>query len=178
MNAKYKKSLKVITLLLSAIIIATVSAATYSYMYIDGSITVGTAKLVWLEGADSPGDIDVTGGTVQIDLDVQPGVNQNFTEALFLKNQDNADHNLTITVTTALSASNFDTANVYIYKNTTENWVYVDTLTLTQENDQYSTYTGNTPLVAGGYYRFTFEIQADAEITPGTYSFDIQLVYE
>ena len=109
---------------------------------------------------------------------MQPGVNQNFTEALFLKNQDNADHNLTITVTTALSASNFDTANVYIYKNTTENWVYVDTLTLTQENDQYSTYTGNTPLVAGGYYRFTFEIQADAEITPGTYSFDIQLVYE
>jgi hypothetical protein len=178
MNAKYKKSLKLVTLLLTAIIIATVSAATYSYMYIDGSITVGTAKLVWIEGADSPGDIDITGGTAQMDLHVQPGINQNFTEALFLKNQDTASHNLTITVTTALSAVDFNIATAYIYKNSTGNWVSVDTLSLTTLNDQYSSYTGNTPLVNAGYYRFTFEIQADAALTPGTYSFDIQVVYE
>jgi hypothetical protein len=178
MDAKYKKSLKIVTLLLSAVIIASVSAATYSYMYIDGSINVGSAQLIWIAGADSPGDIDVTGGTVTMELDVQPGINQNFTEALFLKNQDSADHNLTITVTTAVSGTDFNTANAYIYGNSTGSWVYVDTLTLTTADDQYSSYTGNTPLVSDGYYRFTFEIQADAGITPGAYSFDIQVVYE
>ena len=177
MNAKYKKSLKIVTLLLTAIIIATASAATYSYMYINGTITVGTAQLIWLEGADAPGDITIEGGTVTMDLDVQPGVNQNFTEALFLKNQDTADHNLTITVTTALSDTYFDIANAYIYKNSTGSWESVDTLLLTTLNDQYSSYTGNTPLVAGGYYRFTFEIQADTTAS-GQYSFDIKVVYE
>jgi hypothetical protein len=177
MNAKYKKSLKLVTLLLTAIIIATVSAATYSYMYIDGSVTVGTAKLIWIAGADAPGDITLAGGTVTMDLDVQPGINQNFTEALFLKNQDTASHNLTITVATALSASDFDIAKAYIYKNSTGTWVSVDTLILTTLNDQYSSYTGNTPLVNAGYYRFTFEIQADTAAS-GQYSFDIQVVYE
>lgn len=177
MNVKYKKGLKIISLLITAIIIGTVSAANYSYMYVDGSITIGTANLIWIAGSDAPGDIGVAGGTVTMDLDVQPGINQNFTEAAFLKNQDSADHNLTITVTTALSGSDFDIANAYIYKNSTGSWAYVDTLTLTTESDQYSTYTGNTPLVAGGYYRFTFEIQADAAAS-GTKNFDLQVVYE
>jgi hypothetical protein len=180
MNVKYKKSLKIVTLLLSALVIASVSAATYSYMYIDGSITVGTAQLVWIAGNDAPGDIDVTGGTATMDLHVQPGINQNFTEALFLKNQDAASHNLTITVTSALSGGDFNIATAYIYENTTEpgTWTSLDTLSLTTLDDQYSSYTGNTPLVNDGYYRFTFEIQADAALTPGTYSFDIQVVYE
>ena len=177
MNAKYKKSLKMVTLLITAILIATASAQIYSYMYIDGRITVGTAKLVWIAGENAPGDIDVTGGTVTMDLDVQPGVNQNFTEALFLMNQDGEDHNMTITITVALSVSDFDIANAYIYKNTTGSWAYVDTLTLTTASDQYSTYTGNTPLVAGGYYRFAFEIQAD-ELASGPYDYDIEVVYE
>jgi len=179
MNVDYKKSLKIVTLLLSAIIIASVSAATYNYMYIDGSITVGSAKLIWIAGADAPGDITLAGGTVTMDLDVQPGVNQNFTEALFLKNQDTASHNLTITVTTALSSDDFDIANAFIYENATVpgTWTHLDTLTLTTADDQYSSYTGNTPLVNGGYYRFTFEIQADLAAS-GQYSLDIQVVYE
>jgi len=178
MNVKYKKCMKIVTLLITALIIGSVSAATYTYMYIDGSITVGTQKLVWIAGSDAPGDISVAGGTVTMDLDVQPGVNQNFTEALFLKNQDSASHNLTITVTTALSGSYFDIANAFIYENATTpgTWTYLDTLTLTT-NDQYSSYTGNTPLVNGGYYRFTFEIQADLAAS-GPYNFDIQVVYE
>ncbi len=176
MNINYKKSLKLVTLLVTAIIIATVSAQTYIYMYVDGSVTIGTQKLVWLTGGDTPGDATISGGTVTMDLDVQPGVIQNFTEGIFLKNQDGADHNLTITVTTALSTGTFDSAKVYIYKNVT-GWESVDTLDLRVQDDQYSSYTGNTPLVAGGYYRFTFEIQADASAS-GSADFDIEVVYE
>ena len=56
-------------------------------------------------------------------------------------------------------------------------WTQVDTLTLTTASDQYSTYTGNTPLIAGGYYRLAFDIQAKLAAS-GTKSFDLQLVQE
>jgi hypothetical protein len=177
MNAKYKKILKIATLLITAIIIATASATIYIHMYTAGSITIGTQLLVWVAGSDAPGDIDITGGTVTMDLDVQPGVFQNFSEALFLRNDDLADHNLTITVTTALSGGDFDTADAKIYENSTTAWLLVDTLTLTTADDQYSTYTLNEPLIAGGFYRLTFEIQADADAS-GTKYFDLEVVYE
>jgi hypothetical protein len=76
-----------------------------------------------------------------------------------------------------LDSGDFDVANAKIYQNTTGTWTLVDTLVLTTPNDDYSTYTGNTPLIAGGYYRFTFEIQADAAAS-GTKSFDLTVVYE
>src|SRR3989337_1782806 len=103
MNVKYKKSLKIVSLLITAIVIGTVSAATYSYMYVDGSVTIGAQKLIWLAGSDAPGDISIWGATLKMARDVQPGENQTFTEAFFLKTQDSESHNLTITVTTALS---------------------------------------------------------------------------
>jgi len=177
MNVNYRKYLKIVTLVITAALIGSVSAATYVYMYIDGSITIGSAKMVWIEGADAPGDTSIAGGTVTMDLDVQPGVIQNFTECLFLKNQDTAAHNLTITVTTNVSTSTFDTFKIYIYKNSTGSWASVDTLDGTIVADQYSSYTGNTPLITSGYYRLTFEVKAKTG-TSGTVNFDIQTRYE
>lgn len=177
MNPNYRKYLKIASLLITALLIGSVSAATYVYMYIDGSITIGTAKLVWMEGTDAPGDTSISGGTVTTDLHVQPGVGQNFTECLFLKNQDTAAHNLTVAVTTAVSTGTFDTFKIHIYKNSTGSWASVDTLDGTVSNDQYSTYTGNTPLIASGYYRLTFEVKAK-DGTSGTANFDIQVTYE
>jgi hypothetical protein len=171
MNTKYKKSLKLVSLLITAIIIGTVSATTYNYMYMNGSVTIGTAKIVWLAGSDAPGDTSITGGTVTMDLDVQPGVAQNFTEALFLKNQDTVGHALNITVTTSLLTADFDTANAYISTNSSGSWAYLDTLTLTTTSDQYS-----ATLTAGNYYRLTFEIQAKTNAS-GTKSFVLQVTY-
>lgn len=176
MNLDYKKLGKLVFLLVSAILIATVSAATYRYMYIDGSVTVGTAKLVWLEGGDSPGDATISGSTYIADLDVEPGTPLNFTECVFLKNQDTAAHNMTISVTTTISASDFTEAKMHIYSNSTGSWVFVDTLDITT-SDSYETYTANTPLAAGNYYRMTFEISA-IETASGTYNFDMQVEYE
>lgn len=176
MNFNYRKSLKLLTLLITSILIATVSASTYVYMYIDGSITIGTAKLVWIEGLDAPEDVVISGGTVIMNLDVQPGLRQNFTDCLFLKNQDSAAHNLTITVTTSVSSVTFDEFYIHIYKNETT-WAYVDTLDGTISNDQYSTYPGDTPLIAGGFYRLAFQIKADASAS-GTVDFDICVTYE
>lgn len=52
MKINYKKSLKLVTLLITSLLIATVSAEVYRYMYIYGTITVGSPKLIWLEGED------------------------------------------------------------------------------------------------------------------------------
>ena len=171
MNAKYKKCMKIGSLLITALIIGTVSAATYNYMYLTGSVTIGGSKLVWIAGADTPGDTTIVGATVTMDLDVQNGTAQNFTEALFLKNQDTANHPLNITVTTAMSGVDFTTANAYIYTNSTGDWVYVDTLTLTSASDQYS-----GTLNQGVYYRFTFAIEATPSAS-GAKSFVLQVTY-
>jgi len=178
MNVNYKKSAKLILLLISTLLIATVSAATYRYMYIDGSVTVGTAKLIWIEGLDSPGDATISGSTYTVDLDVEPGTPLNFTECVFLKNQDTAAHNMTISVTTTISATDFTECKMHIYENTTASpdWTLVDTLDLTT-SDSYETYTGNSPLGAGEYYRMTFEVAATTGAS-GTYNFDIQVEYE
>jgi hypothetical protein len=177
MNAKYKKCLKMVSLIVTALIIGTVSAATYSYLYIDGGIIIGTQKIVWLAGPDAPAGTTTAGDTAVVNFEVEPDILQIFTECLYLKNQHTAAHNLTITVTTALDSGDFDVANAKIYENSTTSWLLVDTLSLTTLNDDYETYTANTPLIAGGYYRFTFEIQADA-LASGTKSFDLTVVYE
>ncbi len=177
MKINYKKSLKFLTMFISAALIATVSAQVYTYMYVDGTISIGAAKMVWLGGADFPADGTINGGTVTMDLDVQPGASQNFSECLFLKNQDAADHNLTLSVTTEVSTDTFEFYHIYIYKNSTGSWESVDTLDGTVLNDQYSSYTANTPLIAGGFYRMTFEVKAKTG-TSGTSNFDMQVTYE
>jgi hypothetical protein len=178
MNVNYKKSTKILMLLLSSILIASVSAQVYRYMYINGSVTVGAAKLVWLAGSNAPSGYDITGSTATIDLDVEPGTPVNITEVLFLENQDSSAHNLTISVTTAITAADFTDCKMYIYENTTTpgTWTFVDTLDI-KTLDSYETYTGNTPLGAGNFYKMDFEVYPTASAS-GTYNYDIQVEYE
>ncbi len=176
MKLSSKKLIKLATLVISSLLIATVSAATYRYMYIDGSVTVGTELLLWIEGDDAPAGTSIAGSTVTIDFPVEQGTPQNFTNCLYLKNQDTAAHNMTISLTTNVSSSDFDEFGIHIYENTTASWVFVVTLDVTTA-DSYETYTGNTPLVASGYYLMTFEVAADA-LASGSYDFDIQVEYE
>jgi hypothetical protein len=171
MNINYKRSIKFITLLIISLLIATVSADVYRYMYIDGSITVSGAKLVWMEGADFPADGSISGSTATLDLDVEQGTPLNFTEALFLKNVNSTgSFSMNLTETTAVSSSEFERAKMHIYQNSSSSWVYVDTLDLTDINDFYA-----GSLAAGNYLRMTFEV--NATISSGGRSFDIQVEY-
>jgi len=172
MNVNYKKTLKLVTLLAMSLLIATVAAETYMYMYIDGSITIGSSKMLWLTGTDTPVDATINGGTIVLDLDVTNGTLKNFTECMFLKN-DNAtgSFSLLISITTAVSGSDFDTCKMHIYANSTGTWTFVDTLDLTNAAD---TYSGS--LAAGNYLRMSFEVQANSGATGGK-SFDIQARY-
>jgi len=173
MKVNYKKSLKFVTLMISALFIAMVSAQVYKYMYIDGSITVSSAQMIWMLGENAPSDAAIDGSTVTVDLDVQQGVPMNFTECLFLKN-DNAtgSFSILISITTAVSGADFTEAKMHIYANSTGSWVFVNTMDLTNAAD---TYSGS--LAAGNYLRMTFEVDATTSAT-GTKPFDIQVRYE
>ena len=169
MKKNIKRTLKFVTLLISSLLIATASATVYRYMELQGTITVGTPKLVWLEGSDV--DATIIGNTTAIiSLNVENNTAINFTEAIFLKNVNTTgSFNYNITVTTALSASQFEEAKIHIYENSTGTWSYLSTVDLTNSNSYYS-----NNLSAGEYLRMTIEVKA---IQEGSDNFIIQVEY-
>ena len=166
-----KKSLKFLGLLISSLLIATVSATTFRYLYIDGSIEVGTQYMIWILGNDAPSGASISGTTAIVDFKVEQGTPINFTEALFLKNQ-NATGSFTynITVLTNVDSGDFQKAQMHIYENYTTPWTYLDTIDLTNATDYYS-----DSLAYGDYLRMTFDI--NATIASGTEYFDVQVEY-
>jgi hypothetical protein len=167
MKTNIKKTLKILTLLISSLLIATVSAQVYRYMYMEGTISVTTAKLVWLEGADI--DSTISGDTATFTVTVEQGRTMNFTEALFLKNVNaTGSFNYNITITQPLSSSDFTIAKLHIYENSTTVWNYVDTLDLTNTTDfSYGS------IDAQEYLRFTLEVEA-ATASGGTFIIEVK----
>lgn len=168
-----RKSLKLLALLASSLLIATASAEIYRYMYIDGSITVGSAQMVWILGSDAPGDATIAGSTATVDLDVEQGTPINFTECLFLKNNGTGGAlNYNVTISTAVSSSNFQEAKMHVFENATVpgTWTFNGTLDLTDSADFHASALGQSD-----YLRMTFEV--NATIASGTEAFDIQVRY-
>jgi hypothetical protein len=167
-----RKSLKFLGLLISSLLIATVSATTFRYLYIDGSITVGTQQMSWILGSDASG-ASISGTTAIVNFNVEEGTPVNFTEALFLKNT-NATGSFTynITLLTNVLSGDFQKAQMHIYENYTAGptWTYLDTIDLTNAADYYSNSLG-----AGNYTRMTFDI--NATIASGTKDFNVQVEY-
>ena len=172
MKLNYKKSLKFLTLIISSLLIATVSATTYRYMYLNGTVIIGSQKIVWVQGGS-----DVAGDTVTVNLNVEPGIPAEFDDTLYLKNKENAAHNMTIEVTAAADVAKFDVFSISIYSNATGSWVLKHTLTGTTLNDIYSTYTLNDPLTAHSMYKFNFAITAK-DGASGSPTFTLTVKYE
>jgi hypothetical protein len=122
MNAKYKKTLKIVTLLISAIIIGTVSAASYSELFMYGTnITIGSASVIFTAGSDTS---EVTGGTgilspyTTVTFDnmtgIEPGETRTYNEAVNITNSAGVAKNVGIDLDGSLTgefSDNFD----YIY---------------------------------------------------------------
>ncbi len=171
-----KKALKFLGLLISAMVIATASAQVYRYMFIDGSIQVGTQEMSWIIGDEAPTGSSISGTTaILTGFPVDQGTPANFTETLFLKNNNVSEttYNYTITITTALSSTDFTTAKMHIYENYTAGptWTFLDIMDLTNSIDSYS-----NQLAPAKYLRMTFEINATMTAS-GPYNFDLQLEY-
>ncbi|NWF86447.1 hypothetical protein HXY32_01315 [Candidatus Bathyarchaeota archaeon] len=171
MKFNYKKSLKFVTMLVTALLIAIVSAQIYNYMYIDGSVsfTTGTG-LKWVQGADAPSGTSIAGATVTLPFTARNGTVANYTYCLYLQNLDNSSHSILISVTNDATASYYNEFNMFIFNNATGTQIDVVNLLTT---DSYSGTVG-----ALAVWRLTFEVYTKSTTTSGSDTFDIQFRYE
>lgn len=172
MKPNIKRILKFATLLLSSLLIATASAAVVRYMEIQGTVTVGALKLIWIDGADA--DATIVGSTATFSLNVENNTLVTFTEAILLKNNvtDGTSYNYNVSITDALNSSYFEVANLKLYTNSSGSWSLLGTLNL---NSTSSMYQSGTPLAQGKYIRFTIEIKAVQDGASDT--FTVQVTY-
>jgi hypothetical protein len=121
MNAKYKKSLKIASLLISSIIIATVSAASYSELFMYGSdITVASASVYFTAGGNTTllSSAGVASGGTEITFDQIPdielGETVTYEEAVNITNNAGASKDITIDLDSITGDfdTNFDYVNI------------------------------------------------------------------
>jgi len=177
----FRKSMKFLTLLLTSLLIMTVSAYVYTYMYIQGTITVGAATLIWEEG---PGAKNVTlniaagNTTATITINVLGyGAPVNFTEVLYLTNVPHiAVSSIEIKVTEAAGDGDFTEAKMHIWTNQTGSWTYIASADNPVNLDSLGdSYTGSMSAIDVGWL-MTFEIDA-VDASPSDGSFTIQVKY-
>jgi hypothetical protein len=172
MNAKYKKSLKIVTLLVASLVIATVSAQTYSYMFIQGGATITSGVLSWAAGTGAPGGTTIVGPTVSdLNFSVPADTIQNFTDVLHLINAEDSSHTFGLSATvTAGNTTKFTTFDMVVYDS---GGARVTSLSV---KDGGSVSDQTIDASATLYVRF--EVQPLAAETDGYLAFTIQLTYE
>jgi hypothetical protein len=176
MNAKYKKSLKIVTLLISSIIVATVSAQAYSELFIYGSsITIGTASVTFTSGDNTTqlGGADAinTAGTIAtFDTipNIAPGEAVVYDEAVNLTNAAGASKTITIDVDslTGNFSTNFDYLNITMIAGDGSTKGNVIKIVSTGSN---VTSTGGQAMTDGEVWAIKWELKAKADATIGEY---------
>jgi hypothetical protein len=120
MNINYKKSLKLITLLITSLLISFVSAQTYSELFMHATpITIGTAGIKFVNGTDTMtmGGADAintpqTEVTFDIIPPIEPGETRTYYQAVNITN--NAGATKTLNMSLYSLTGNFDTNFDYI----------------------------------------------------------------
>jgi len=177
-NIRSKKALKFLGLLISAMVIAAVSAQVYSYMYIEGSGGVSTGTgLAWELGSSAPGAASIDGNTAKnVNMTVNDGNSRNYTDCLHIVNQDGVAHNFSLEVTkspsTALDKANFTKFNLVLFDVSNVTQAVLDLKT------QGSNATGLT-IPASVTWRVLFELVPISAPTNGAkVVFEVKLTYE
>jgi hypothetical protein len=173
-----KKSAKFLILLLTSMLIATVSAEVYNYMYIQGSGVASTTKgLKWELGAvgQYPSGTTIDGFTVK-DLNFSvAGSPINYTDCLHIVNQDGEAHNFTLRTKKSWGGwSDYTEFNLVVF-NATTGGTQQDVLDLMTVNAQ----TGIMTIPAGPSttWRILVEIVPIASPTGTQAFFEVELEY-
>ncbi|HML03461.1 MAG TPA: hypothetical protein VK487_08835 [Candidatus Bathyarchaeia archaeon] len=167
-----KKSLKLVTLLLTSLLIASASAATLYGMNITGNVTVSAAKVIWVKGTNGNVTTTISGSSATVDLTVVNGTAQNFTDCLYLENLAAHSYTVNFTTITPLPGASFSTSKMLIYTNATG--AYLSSLDLATAGA-----TSNNNLLpngADGVYSLIFEIVAASNANSN--SFSVRVTYQ
>ena len=117
MNANYKKTLKIVTLLASAVLIATASAATYDYLNLSAGVGVeGTLTLNWdSTGIDSGLSADIQGVYCTLTgLEAPAGGSRTYSNAIKLTSTAATTFDIEVVSVTGVT-TNLDSIVVRIY---------------------------------------------------------------
>jgi len=124
MKINYKKSLKLITLLITSLFISFASAATYSELFMHATpISIGTAKTKFVTGANTTtmggsDAINTAGTEVTFDIipTIEPGETRTYEQAVNITNGAGSTKTLNMSLysITGNFSTNFDYINVTI----------------------------------------------------------------
>ena len=140
MKTNIKKTLKFITLLLSALLIGTASAAVYNYMQINATVGVKGFDVNFYDGDDTA----TAGGTISSDrqtvtfdnIEGLAGQIVNYTDLVRICNNGTSAHNLNLEITSDTyngnAASTLDYIKITVYNS---GGTSVDTLQLDPHGD-------------------------------------------
>ena len=126
MNVKYKKSLKIVTLLITSIFIATAAVHAYNELFMYGSgITITDSRVALVAGADtstiSSSQVEDSGTTVTFDT-ISIAVDEQLTydEAVNVSNTAGSakDIDLTVTSLTGPFSDNFEYVYIAMFNGT------------------------------------------------------------
>lgn len=174
MKLNYKKSLKLITLLITSLIIATVSAQIYSYMYIEGSGTITSQELGWVLGSTAPTGATVEGSYVKnLNLSIPTNNPKNFTDCLRIVNNDAVNgytFDLEI-ITVGGNSGNFTTFDLVLYNSAGGRLATLDVKTQGSSASSLSIGTSETQYIR-------FEVTPVTDATEGYFYFTVKLTYE
>ena len=126
MQMNYKKSLKFLTLLITALLISTVSAAIYDYMYLNGTVGVQGMSLAWLNGADATeAGTQVNGVTATLTtLKGPPNGTRIYADPVRLNNTGASPITFNLTIDNVNGdTSVLDSIYVRIYSFNTSQWI-------------------------------------------------------
>jgi hypothetical protein len=117
MNAKYKKSLKIVTLLVTAILIATASAQVYNYLNFTAGVGVEGLNLNWDDSSiDSGLSADIDGVLCTLTgLKGPAGGTRNYTTAINLTSTAATTFDIEVVSVTGASTVNLTSITVRIY---------------------------------------------------------------
>jgi|YelNatPaOPRAMG01_1025707.scaffolds.fasta_scaffold144064_2 hypothetical protein len=173
MKTNIKKILKLATLLVTSLLIATASATIYSYMYIEGSGTITSGELKWVLGTNAPSGASIQGAYVK-NLNISVPVNsiRNITDCLRITNEDDASHTFDLEViVVGGDASNFTTFDLVVYDST---GARLATLNVKQSGSSASGLT----IDASETLYIRFEITPVTDATSGYFYFTVKLTYQ
>ncbi len=166
MNANYRKYLKFVALLATAILIGTASATIYDYMNLNATVGVQGMGLQWLPGSEqASAGTDIEGVTATLtQLKGPPNGTRKYSDPVRLNNTGVAavSFNLTIFSLTGDTAQ-LDSLVVGIYSMNTS--LLVDTLSIWSGGAQGSDLM-NLQIPANNVWRLQWEITWKSTATP------------
>jgi hypothetical protein len=176
MNMNYKKGLKFLTLLIMSILIATVSAQVYSYMYIEGGGTITGAQLSWAAGTSMPGGTTIQGAYVKnLNLSIPQNTPRNITDCVHLVNNNSTGG---YTFSLEVTAVGGDPTKFTTFDLVLSNAASGGTRLAAGSLKATGTIATGLTIAASGTLYIRFEVDPVVDQTSGYMWFTIKLTYE